>query len=70
MMNKVSCLVLLILTSIAISTNAFAQTRPVRERIDFNESWLFQKGDPDGTGDSLSYDKIKDWVRATGNEFV
>ena len=70
MMNKVSCLVLLILTSIALSTTAFTQTRPVRERVSFNESWLFQKGDPDGTGDSLSYDKIKDWVRATGNEFV
>jgi beta-galactosidase len=69
-MNKVSQLLLLIAPLILISTTLVAQTRPVRERLEFNESWRFQKGDPDGTGDSLSYDKIKDWVRATGNEFV
>ena len=58
---------LLVLFVFLLVTNTQAQPR---QRISFNESWLFQKGDPDGTGDKLSYDKIKDWVRATGNEFV
>lgn len=40
------------------------------ERTSFNEDWRFQKDDPAGAEDRLSYDKIKDWVRATGNEFV
>ena len=51
-------------------TTTAAQTRSVRERVSFNESWRFQKGDPEGTGDKLAYEKIKDWVKATGNEFV
>lgn len=40
------------------------------ERISFNENWRFQKGDPQGVEGVLSYEKIKDWVRATGNEYV
>jgi beta-galactosidase len=47
-----------------------AQSAPVRERLLFNHDWRFQKGDPSGTDGQLSYDKIKDWVMATGNEFV
>ncbi|HEX8774113.1 MAG TPA: beta-galactosidase GalB [Pyrinomonadaceae bacterium] len=41
-----------------------------RERLSLNSDWRFQKGDPAGTEDQLSYEKIKEWVRATGNEFV
>ena len=40
------------------------------ERISFNENWRFQKADPPGAEGVLSYEKIKDWVRSTGNEFV
>ena len=40
------------------------------ERTNFNENWRFQKDDPKGTEGKLSYDKIKDWVRSTGNEYV
>jgi len=61
---------LLVLSCVICFTTIAAQTRSVRERVSFNESWRFQKGDPEGTGDKLSYEKIKDWVRATGNEFV
>ncbi len=61
---------LLVLAILLYATSTFAQSRSPRQRLSFNEAWLFQKGDPEGTGDSLSYDKIKDWVRATGNEFV
>ncbi len=41
-----------------------------RERISFNANWRFAKGDPTGTGDQLSYAKIKDWVGATGADFA
>jgi len=41
-----------------------------RERILFNENWRFQKGDPAGKEGVLAYEKIKDWVRTSGNEYV
>ncbi|MBP8303845.1 MAG: DUF4982 domain-containing protein [Phycisphaerae bacterium] len=41
-----------------------------RERISFNADWRFAKGDPNGTGDRLSYAQIRDWVMATGAEFT
>src|SRR4051812_799574 len=40
------------------------------ERTSFNEGWRFQKNDPVGAEGKLAYDQIKDWVRASGNEFV
>lgn len=48
---------------------AFAQQTP-RERTSLNADWRFQKGDPAGADNRLAYDKIKNWVTATGNEFV
>jgi len=61
------CSLVLLVITLAVASSSNAQTR---QRIPFNEFWLFQKGDPVGAGDTLSYEKIKDWVRATGNEFV
>src|SRR5436305_2368196 len=43
---------------------------PLRERISIDADWRFQKGDPSGAEGRLAYEKIKDWVTATGNEFV
>ena len=54
-------LVLLILFSTAIYAD---------ERTSFNENWRFQKDDPSGAEGKLSYEKTKDWIRATGNEYV
>ena len=53
---------------ISLSSAAFSQT--TRERTSFNENWRFQKDDPNGAEGILDYEKIKDWVRASGNEFV
>jgi beta-galactosidase len=66
-MTRNKLLFVIVCVLLLFISDAHAQTR---QRISFNESWLFQKGDPEGTADKLSYDKIKDWVRATGNEFV
>lgn len=35
-----------------------------RERLLFNDGWRFQKGDPAGVGDSLTYDLLKPWLLA------
>jgi len=51
-----------------LTVSAFAQS--MRERTNFNENWLFQKDDPKGAEGVLHYENIKDWVRASGNEFV
>jgi beta-galactosidase len=40
---------------------AHADERPVRERTSFNADWLFSKGDPAGTGDQLSYARLRQW---------
>ena len=47
-----------------------AATSSPRERISFDNNWRFTKGDPEGTGDALSYPQIKQWVMSTGNEFL
>lgn len=49
---------------------AAQQTNSMRERTSLNSDWRFVKGDPPGVDGRLAYDKIKDWVTATGNEFL
>ncbi len=49
---------------------AKGQPSPARERSSFNDSWRFKKDDLPGSEGLLSYEKIKDWVNATGNEFL
>ena len=49
---------------------AAAQRLSPRENVSFNEGWLFRKDDPPGAEGRLSYEKIKESVKATGNEFV
>lgn len=39
---------------------AKADDDTLRQRLNFDADWRFQKGDPEGVGDSLSYPKIKD----------
>ena len=39
-------------------------------RLAFNADWRFQKGDPAGAGDTLTYGKIKAWVVATGGDLL
>lgn len=69
-MRHTCYVVLLIITTLASFSLGTAQTRTGRERVLFNADWLFQKGDPAETEGRLSYARIKDWVNATGNEFV
>src|SRR5437016_3978944 len=62
------CLLAAVLLTVA--PPVFAQNTTARERLSFNADWRFQKDDPPGTEGQLAYEKIKDGVRATGNEFA
>src|SRR5207244_13154991 len=53
---------------IAVSWAAAQDAGP--RRSSFNDNWQFQKGDPAGSESALAWDTIKDWVAATGNEYV
>ncbi len=63
-------LIVALLLFSTIPTHAASVPEPVRERLSFDADWRFTKGDPEGTGDQLSYHNIKPRVNATGNEFV
>ena len=41
-----------------------------RERLDFNTGWRFHRGDaPDARG-SLKYERLRDWLAATGTDLI
>lgn len=64
-------ILLLVFSCLSLNLTSLAQkSSNVRERLSFNENWLFQHDDPAGAEGVLSYEKIKDWVRSSGNEFV
>ena len=47
-----------------------ADDAPLRQRINFDADWRFQKGDPEGVGDALSYPKIKEALLAASASFL
>jgi len=57
----------LLLVVLTFCGPTFGQTR---ERITFNSGWLYQKGDPAGTDERLSYSRTKEWLNATGNDLA
>jgi beta-galactosidase len=61
---------LLTATFLILAPAVFAQRAPVRERLSMNADWRFKKDDPLESQGVLNYEKIKEWVTATGNEFV
>lgn len=54
----------------AADTPAPAPTAPGRERVSFNAGWRFMKGDHPSVGESLTYERIKDWVLSTGDDLL
>ena len=65
--SKAVCLLTL---AILACTPARADDAPLRERLDFDADWRFQKNDPDGTGDTLAYPKLKDALLASTAGFL
>jgi beta-galactosidase len=66
---RTRALLCLFAAACALSSQAAAQTAG-RERALFTRGWRFQKDDPQGAEGRLAYEKIKDWVKATGDELV
>jgi beta-galactosidase len=65
-LSRVWLLLTLVLFAVAPSICA----DELRERISFNDNWHFIKDDPAGTGDALSYQKMKAWILPSGNDFL
>lgn len=65
-------LILAACTVFVFTRGAAAQSslKSTRESVSFNAGWRFQKDDPSGAEGRLSYEKIKESVKATGQEFV
>src|ERR1051325_8690816 len=55
-----------LLASLATASAA----EPSRERISFNDNWLFTKGEPTNTTDSLAYAKVKQWINMSGADLT
>jgi beta-galactosidase len=66
-MKKLSAILFLLCLT---CTTVLAQVGVGRQRLSFNEGWRFQKGDPAGTDNRLSYEQIKNWLNSTGNDFA
>ncbi len=47
-----------------------AADSPGRERVSFNADWRFTRGDAAGVGESLTYERIKDWILPTGDDLL
>lgn len=67
---------LLRLAGLLLAVRAFgadapvANVTPVRERVSFNADWRFIRGDQPDVGESLTYERIKDWVLPTGDNLL
>lgn len=55
-------------TLAALGPSLLAETG--RERVLFDDGWLFTKNDPADAGDQLTYAKMHDWIVVTGNDLV
>jgi beta-galactosidase len=65
---KPTPLTFILVLSLALLDNATHSARAaasLRERIPFDDGWKFMKGDPEGASNQLSYNSIKDRLRAT-----
>ena len=49
--------------------NTSSLSQSCRERLSFNDKWLFCQGDPPDSGSSLNYETLKPWIKMTGSEF-
>ncbi len=62
-------LLALVSASVVVAHATDAAAAP-RDRISLNADWRFTRGDPAGTGDTLSYPQIKSWLAPTAADFL
>ncbi len=68
--NFISGLSAVVLLGAAFPSSAAPVPEVARERISFNDHWLFTKDDPADTGDQLSYEKLKGWILPVGADLT
>lgn len=68
--TKTALLLCLAAASVFAADAPAPATPPPRERISFNADWRFTKGDHPSVGESLTYERIKDWVLPTGDDLL
>lgn len=70
-LSRLRVLTGLLLSPLAGCSAAAAQPAgPIlRERVDFNTGWRFQKGEPASAGAALAYENLKPWLLLTGDAF-
>src|SRR5882724_9165598 len=66
MWKKFSSVLVVIVATLGLAHAA----DPNRERILFDSDWRFQKGDPVGAEEQLSYDKLRPWLLPIGSALV
>ncbi len=68
-MHRLFATLLLSALSLFVTAARAAEPAP-RERVSLNDGWHFQKDDPDGTNNALSYEQLKPWLLPTATAFV
>lgn len=43
---------------------------PLRERLSFDAGWRFTRGDSPGVGESLAYERVREWLLPTGDHLL
>jgi beta-galactosidase len=59
-----------LLCGLAVLPATARAAESTRERASLDLDWRFTRDDPPAAGDSLAYAKIRDWVAATGTDFL
>jgi beta-galactosidase len=67
---RVSLAVLAALVLVPAKQFAAAETPVARGRVSFNSGWRFIKGDHPAVGESLIYERVKDWILPTGDDLL
>lgn len=60
----------LFLLWLEIGVTIIATAGEPRERTLFNHGWRFMKGDNATVGDSLNYDRVREWILPTGDHLL
>src|SRR5215813_2028762 len=69
-MNNTSLIIALFILVIASRTLSAQTAQAGRQRLSFNEGWLFRLDDPPGAKDELDYQKLKSSLLITGRRNI
>lgn len=59
-----------LLVVLVLCCSAVLGMEPIRERASFNSGWKFYRGDDPDAGQSLNYERVKQWMLPTGEHLL